>query len=143
MKTDIQIAQEAEMLHIREVAAKVGRHDLYFPAAARTDQLIFRQICSTVHTFHCLSSPSGIILLLEQSGNFTVFYINSICCRYFRKTRHGHDCSGKSNNKSCSCIYIDFTDMDIKVLRTSKKLRIIGQRILVLCHTYRELAKAH
>ena len=24
MKTDIQIAQEAEMLHIREVAAKVG-----------------------------------------------------------------------------------------------------------------------
>lgn len=32
MKTDIQIAQEAEMLHIREVAAKVGieEEDLEF-----------------------------------------------------------------------------------------------------------------
>ena len=37
MKTDIQIAQEAEMLHIREVAAKVGieEEDLEFTASIR------------------------------------------------------------------------------------------------------------
>ena len=37
MKTDIQIAQEAEMLHIREVAAKVElkRKTLSFTASIR------------------------------------------------------------------------------------------------------------
>ena len=37
---------------------------------------------------------------LEQAGNLScLIYINTLCCRNFRKTRHSHDLSGKSYYK--------------------------------------------
>ena len=46
MKTDIQIAQEAEMLHIREVAAKVGieEEDLEFYGKMESWYLLLQSI---------------------------------------------------------------------------------------------------
>ena len=81
---------------------------------------------------------------LEQTCDLSVVcYINSICCRYFRQSRHGHYCTRQSDNESCTGTDIDFSDMDIKILRSSKLLRIIWQGILILRHTYREIWESH
>ena len=66
MKTDIQIAQEAEMLHIREVAAKVGieEEDLEFYGKYKakyrmTDGKSKRQTRWKAGTCYCNQSDSG------------------------------------------------------------------------------------
>mgnify|MGYP000184714320 CR=1 FL=1 len=66
MKTDIQIAQEAEMLHIREVAAKVGieEEDLEFYGkykAKLSDELMERVKTDRwkAGTCYCNQSDSG------------------------------------------------------------------------------------
>ena len=58
---------------------------------------------------------------LEQTGNLScLIYINTLCCRNFRKTRHGHDLSCKSYYKACSCGNLQISDSYFKVCRSSQ-----------------------
>ena len=60
MKTDIQIAQEAEMLHIREVAAKIGieEEDLEFYGKYKAKLSKFPNIVAMYRAFHGLLKES-------------------------------------------------------------------------------------
>ena len=43
-------------------------------------------------------------VLLEQSCNLSSsVYIDTLCCRNFRQTWHGHDVTGQGYDEACTC----------------------------------------
>ena len=61
--------------------------------------------------------------------------VDSISGRLFAESRHGHDCAGEGNDKSCACGKFHIADIDFKSGRTTQFGSIVGQRILCFCHT--------
>ena len=63
-----------------------------------------RQSLYFCRLYRFLSEFPSKNLYIEQSCDLTALvYVDLGCCRYFRKSWHGHDLTGQCNNKSCTC----------------------------------------
>ena len=82
-------------------------------------------------------------LFLEQTSNLSVLiYIDLLSSRNLRKTWHGHDLTGQSYDKSCTCGNLQITNGYFKVCRCTKFCLIICQAVLGLSYTDRTISKS-
>ena len=83
-------------------------------------------------------------VLLEQSCNLSSsVYIDTLCCRNFRQTWHGHDVTGQGYDEACTCGDFQVTYGNFESGRCAEFGLIIGQAVLGFCHTDRAAAVAH
>ena len=72
-----------------------------------------------------LNSPQKIFIL-EQSCDLTALvYVDLGCCRYFRKTWHGHDLTCQCNNKSCTCRNLKISYCYLEICRSTKLCLVV------------------
>ena len=82
-------------------------------------------------------------VLLEQSCNLSSsVYIDTLCCRNFRQTWHGHDVTGQGYDEACTCGDLQVTYGNFESGRCAEFGLIIGQAVLGFCHTDRAVAKS-
>ena len=82
-------------------------------------------------------------VLLEQSCNLSSsVYIDTLCCRNFRQTWHGHDVTGQGYDEACACGNFQVSYGYFKVCRCAQFCLVIGQAVLCLSHTDRAVAEA-
>ena len=80
---------------------------------------------------------------LEQAYDLTVLgHIDRFCSRDLWQTRHRHDVAGQNDHKSRTCGNADILDGDGKSVRCAELGRIIGEGVLRLCHTDRQITEA-
>ena len=81
--------------------------------------------------------------LLEQTCDLSVLvHIDLLGSRNFRKTRHRHDLSGQSHNKSSASGNLQVADSYFEICRSAQLGLVIGQAVLCLRHTDRALVKS-
>ena len=82
-------------------------------------------------------------VLLEQSCNLSSsVYIDTLCCRNFRQTWHGHDVTGQGYDEACTCGDFQVTYGNFESGRCTEFGLIVGQAVLGFCHTDRAVAKS-
>ena len=85
-----------------------------------------------------------LVLTLEQSGNLAgLIYIDPLCSRTLRQTRHRHDLAGQRYDEACACGNLQVADSYLKIGRCAELRLIVCQGVLRLCYTDRAVAVAH
>ena len=80
---------------------------------------------------------------LEQSADLSgLVYVDSLCSRYLRQTRHSHDLAGQSYDKACACGNLQVAYGYLEVCGSAQLCLVVCQAVLSLGYADRAVAES-